>query len=52
MASQANGHAHLTGDIDFIETPPAPKETLATGKACGVRITDVRNHNEKVVYGQ
>ncbi|KAI5460581.1 S-adenosyl-L-methionine-dependent methyltransferase [Mariannaea sp. PMI_226] len=41
MASQVNGHAHLTEDITFIQTPPASKDTLGTGKACGVRLTDL-----------
>ncbi|KAK7408480.1 Sphingolipid C9-methyltransferase 1 [Neonectria punicea] len=35
-----NGHAHLTADIDFIQTPPAAPETLGTGKPCGVKLTN------------
>ncbi|KAH8675149.1 S-adenosyl-L-methionine-dependent methyltransferase [Ilyonectria robusta] len=38
--ARVNGNAHLTADIDFIQTPPPPQDALGTGKDCGVRVTD------------
>jgi hypothetical protein len=45
MALKQNGGAHLVADIDFIETPEPPAETIVTGKDCGVRLTKVRSHS-------
>ncbi|KAL2683351.1 Sphingolipid C9-methyltransferase 1 [[Neocosmospora] mangrovei] len=39
MALKQNGGAHLVADIDFIETPEPPAETITTAKDCGVRLT-------------
>lgn len=46
MALKQNGGAHLVADIDFIETPEPPAETIASGKDCGVRLTEVRSHSQ------
>ncbi|KAH7127414.1 S-adenosyl-L-methionine-dependent methyltransferase [Dactylonectria macrodidyma] len=35
-----NGNAHLTADIEFIQTPPAAQETLRSDKDCGVSVTN------------
>ncbi|KAM5342142.1 hypothetical protein ACJ41O_015173 [Fusarium nematophilum] len=35
-----NGGAHLVADIDFIQTPEAPADTIATGTSCGVPVTN------------
>lgn len=50
MALKQNGGAHLVADIDFIETPEPPAETIVTGKDCGVRLTKVRSHSPVAPY--
>jgi hypothetical protein len=42
MALKQNGRAHLSSDIDFIQTPKAPVDTLSTGENPGVPLTNVR----------
>lgn len=41
MTTKQNGRAHLSSDIDFIQTPEAPVDTLSTGRNPGVPLTNV-----------
>ncbi|CAF3657359.1 unnamed protein product [Fusarium graminearum] len=40
MTTKQNGQAHLSSDIDFIQTPEAPVDTLSTGRNPGVPLTN------------